>query len=37
MSEEDLTDEDFALLAAENFRALDDEEAADDEARHHAP
>lgn len=38
MSEEDLTDEDFAALAAESFRALDDEEAAHDAAsRSHAP
>ena len=37
MSEEDLTDEDFAALAAESFRALDEEEAAYDAARRHAP
>lgn len=36
MSEEDLTEEDFAALAAESFRALDEEEAAHDASRRHA-
>ena len=36
MSEEDLTDGDFAALAAKSFRALDEEEAAHDQARRHA-
>ena len=37
MSEEDLTDDDFAALAAESFRALDEEEAAHAATRRHAP
>ena len=37
MSEEDLTDDDYAALAAESFRALDEEEAAHAATRHHAP
>lgn len=38
MSEEDLTEEDFAALAAERFRELDEEETTHEQAtRRHAP